>query len=99
MTEDVDKLVLEGTVTLEDLEELKGRVLTALDAAGALTLDLSGVNHADIAFLQFLISTNLEALKREAQLSFTGEANEMIAELAASAGFIAPKEAPEGWPW
>ena len=56
--EDSGVLSLSGSLTIENIAELKTAVSEALQASNHVTLDLSGVESADICSLQLLCSAH-----------------------------------------
>lgn len=60
--EDVQRLVLEGDLTIYHAQEHKRRLLDALDQAKVVELDLARVSEIDSAGLQVLLLTKRESL-------------------------------------
>ena len=64
-------LRLEGEMTIYRVNEIKARVLDALDGPTLLDVDLSGVTELDAAGLQLLILAKREAARRDKSVCFS----------------------------
>ena len=62
-------LRLTGPLTLPHAESIQASILDALDAAPAVSLDLSAATEIDTSFLQILIAANKAAAQMRVDLS------------------------------
>lgn len=81
-------LRLDGELTVHTAADRRAQVLSALDAGGAIGLDLSGVTEADTAGVQLLLVLRREADLQGRTLEVTGAAT-ALRELLAVAGLDA----------
>ncbi len=79
-------IVLTGRLTIERAAELKDMFAQALDAGDDVSVDLSGVEDADVTFLQVLWAAYTSAGQRGLRISLAGEIPESLKELAGRAG-------------
>lgn len=80
-------LAISGKCTVEHAAPLREALLEAVAADKQLSLDVSGVEEADITFLQLVLATALTLQREGGALSRTGSVSEAAREAARVAGF------------
>ncbi|RII28335.1 MAG: hypothetical protein CXR31_00075 [Geobacter sp.] len=80
-------LVIEGPVTIRQVDELKVVLVATLTEAESVRLDLSGVTATDPAFLQLLVSARLTAARSGRELTVMPTPSEAYAQGVVAAGF------------
>lgn len=81
-------LALSGEWTIENAAELKAAFLEALDRYEELALDSSGVERADLIFLQTVCAAQADLQTRGKNLKAQGYLSAAVEELASDAGFM-----------
>jgi anti-anti-sigma regulatory factor len=76
-----------GKCTVEHAAALREALLTVTSLGKPVTLDISGVEDADITFLQLLLATAQTLEKRGASLSREGPVSRGVGEAARISGF------------
>ncbi|UTG93953.1 STAS domain-containing protein [Geobacter sulfurreducens] len=76
-----------GDLTIPFAGEFRGALLEALDQAGSVEVDVSGVSAVDITGLQLLCSAHRAACTRQKGFFLTGRDNPVFAESVGLAGF------------
>ena len=71
--------------TIEEIDGIRQRLLSALGDTGSITIDLGAVQGVDCAFLQLLVSFLLEADARDLEVSLINR-TESLMESAATLG-------------
>ena len=71
--------------TIEEIEGIQQRLLTALDGHDRMIVDLGAVKGVDSAFLQLLVSLQLEAKARQGDVSLRNQ-SESFMQSAATLG-------------
>lgn len=71
--------------TIEEIDGIRQRLLTALEQESEMVVDLGGVKGADCAFLQLLCALRLEADARKKTISLRGQ-SDMFLEWAGLLG-------------
>lgn len=66
------QFAVEGEMTIFRASELRAEMLTEIERAQEIEIDLSRVSEIDSAGLQLMIAAKLEAILRGKQLRFTG---------------------------
>ncbi len=81
------KLGFEPNCTIEKLAELKKKVMDILNKNPFVIIDLSKIENADLAFIQFLYAAKREAKERGGDLHFCGKVPASIQENFLIGGF------------
>lgn len=81
-------VTLSAGLEIRDVEQVRGRLLEALDGASAVRIDLSGIVAADTAGVQLLLALRAEALYRGIAVEFV-EPTPAFARLLGSLGLDA----------
>jgi len=81
-------LTLSGEWTIENASELKAAFLEAIDRFEELSLDLSGVERADLTLLQTVCAAQVELAGKGKELKASGSISAAVEELAQNAGFM-----------
>ncbi|BBD07496.1 STAS domain-containing protein [Desulfovibrio ferrophilus] len=81
-------LVLSGEWTIESASMLKQAFQEALERFEELALDLSGVDRADLIFLQTVCAAQAELKSKGKNLKAAGSTSAAVEELAGTAGFL-----------
>jgi anti-anti-sigma regulatory factor len=79
---------LDGAMTLRSVGDLQARLLAALAAGDALTVDCTAVEDADIAFVQLLLAARREAVATGKRLLLGGTASGPLHEVLLRGGFV-----------
>lgn len=79
-------LTFEGAVTIQRAEEIKSFLLSALETAGEVMLDVSNVTEVDLCGLQLLCSAQRTASKWGKGLTPTGNIPAIFRKTAEEAG-------------
>lgn len=87
---------LEESLSIENAEETKRKLLESLDGAKEAVVDLSGVQSIDLAGMQVLIALAKECRERSISLRFDGNLRAAARERLEDAGFIDKKGACDG---
>ncbi|MEN8258115.1 MAG: STAS domain-containing protein [Thermodesulfobacteriota bacterium] len=87
ITDGIGELLLVGSLTIEQAEDLKALLLQALHDTESLTIDLAQITRADLSCLQLLnsISTNYQGLNKA--LTWQGKDSQVIKQVMAEAGY------------
>ncbi len=80
-------LFFSGATTIERGADMKEALLSALDKAQKLTVDLSEVEEADLALLQLLIAAKRTARARDVILEIAPNLSQAVEDAAIRAGF------------
>ena len=80
-------LRLAGSLTIGQAAALKGALVTALNDASELRVDLSGITEIDLTGLQLLEASHRSALSRGKQFSVEPRGNRSYLDTVDSAGF------------
>ena len=80
-------LAIAGKCTVEHATSLREALLAATGLGKPLALDVSGVEDADLTFLQLLLATAQTLDKRGAGLTRAGELPRPLADAARVSGF------------
>jgi anti-anti-sigma regulatory factor len=80
-------LAISGKCTVEHAATLRDALLAAAGPGKALALDVSGVEDADLTFLQLLLATAQTLDKRGTCLTRLGTIPQVLAEAARVSGF------------
>ena len=72
MTNDVQRIALEGEFSIFTAAAIREQLLTALGGADEIEVDLSHVTEIDSAGVQLMVAAKLEATVLQKSLSFTG---------------------------
>lgn len=81
-------LALSGEWTIENAAELKTVFLDAMERYEELALDCTGVERADLIFLQTVCAAQAELQTRGRNLTAQGHLSAAVEELALAAGFM-----------
>ena len=81
-------LVLSGEFTVAEAGALKESLLAAVAACPDLSVDLSGVERADLTFLQLLRSAHLSLSRQGKGLECVGAVPPAVVGVADEAGFL-----------
>lgn len=73
----VERITLEGGMTIYNAAQLKARMLQALDSAGQVELDLARVEELDSAGFQVLVLAKREAVQRGHSLRIVAHSPEV----------------------
>lgn len=79
-------LVLTGECTIEHAADLKNGFTEALEKFQQVDLDMTGVERADLTFLQLVLAAEAELAKSGRTLTAKAGTPPVVAELAAQAG-------------
>ena len=74
----VNRMAIEGELTIFTARELQERLLALLALGEDLEVDLSGVGEMDSAGVQLLLATRTEAAARDVALRFTGPSSVVV---------------------
>ena len=85
--EECSTLVLDGDLIVDHAEELKNIFLDILETADSLSLNLEGVNKADLFGLQVLCSAHRSFLKAGKELHLAGKHPAAFREAILAAGY------------
>jgi anti-anti-sigma regulatory factor len=80
-------LAISGKCTVEHAAALREALLQAVAAGGALALDVSGVEEADVTFLQLVLATALTLQRDGKTLLRHGPVSEAAGQAARVSGF------------
>jgi ABC-type transporter Mla MlaB component len=80
-------LTLAGSLTIGQAAAFKEALVTALNEASELRVDLSGISEIDLTGLQLLGASHRSALNRGKLFSVEAGGNRMYLDTVASAGF------------
>lgn len=80
-------LAISGKCTVEHAAALRAALLEAVSAGPKLGLDVSGVEEADVTFLQLLLATALTMEREGASLRRSGALCEAVRQAAHVSGF------------
>lgn len=87
---------LEDSLTIENAEETKRKLLSSLDGAKEFSADVSGVQSIDLAGMQLLIALEKECRARSISLRFDGTPQAGFRARLGDAGFIDKNGACDG---
>lgn len=77
----------EGELTIETAMATKEALLKAFDSPGAIVVDLSGVDFADLSFFQLLCATHKKAVTMDREMTFVGHMDSAIQTLVDEIGY------------
>jgi ABC-type transporter Mla MlaB component len=81
-------LSLAGELTMTEMQETKSVLLEAIHEVDKLGLELSGVEMADISFIQLLCAAHRECFLSEKQIFIQEKVSEDLDKLLDRAGYI-----------
>lgn len=89
-------LRFEGDLTIESAMATKEAMLKAFDSPGTITVDLSGVDYADLSFFQLLCSAHKKAVKMDREMVLVGHKDSTMQALVDEIGFARTRECIAG---
>lgn len=82
-------VVVTGSAGIEDVQDLRTRLIAALKSSDAVSINLSGIGDTDISFLQLVESARLSAAEMGKALSLAYPANDALRHDLQRGGFVA----------
>jgi anti-anti-sigma regulatory factor len=90
MTPDTQTARLSGVGNIRNIIQYHDVLCEVLSAGADVVLDLEGLEEADLAFIQLIISARRSAQARGLSLTLSGSAPEPILQTLERGGFIGP---------
>jgi len=90
MTPDTQITRLSGVGIIRNIIQYHDVLCEVLSAGADVVLDLEGLEEADLAFIQLIISARRSAQARGLSLTLSGSAPEPILQILERGGFIGP---------
>jgi len=90
----LQRLVLEGTLGMQNAADLAGLLATALEASAGAAIDLSAVHSVDSAVLQVLIAGHRSAAESRAPFGFLDPNAPALRDALVAHGMIAADGSP-----
>jgi ABC-type transporter Mla MlaB component len=80
-------VVLEGDITLPQMEELRNRFIKALVNADEVSLSMENVREVDLSGLQLMCSAHRSAVRFKKRLAFSGRPPKALKDAVEAAGY------------
>jgi anti-anti-sigma regulatory factor len=92
MTEQQNKeqaiVELSGNLTLSHANEIRDKLINAIDGSASIAVRFGGVQDVDLSCLQLMCSAHRSALKKHKQIAVEGPVPMALKEAATAAGFM-----------
>jgi anti-anti-sigma regulatory factor len=80
-------LALTGHITIMESLEIKKILMTAIDQVNTLMVDFSGIDSADVSFIQIICAAHQEAFLSEKKIHLSGPLPDTIRDLLKNSGY------------
>lgn len=93
---DLVSVVLQGDITIQNITPLKELLLKVLRESASIRIDVTGVTHADLSFVQLLCAAHRQARSMEKPMIFEGCSCDQFLHLAAESGYARDRHCSRG---